>query len=190
MRIWREASANGDGWMYCEWMNVYTVCYKFKNKQKEWHPATKPLKKKKKKKDRWLTINLIWFGYIARLSQRVKRGCFTSLNDFYLPALHLEEGGGGPHPAAETLKYVTFLILLMRRYQSPLSDAFLPTALAQSTIVSEVTSWARFFIFFIYTIEYYCLLMLSVKMRRNVRTNIDRKNQKLIKKTVPELLNL
>jgi hypothetical protein len=26
------------------------ACYKIKNKQKEWHPATKPLKKEKKKR--------------------------------------------------------------------------------------------------------------------------------------------
>ncbi len=42
MRIWREAPANGDGWM-CLNECMY-VCYKnMKNKQKEWHPATKPL---------------------------------------------------------------------------------------------------------------------------------------------------
>jgi hypothetical protein len=32
------------------------VCYKIKNKQKEWHPATKPLKKKKKKKKKKIYI--------------------------------------------------------------------------------------------------------------------------------------
>ncbi len=42
MKKWREASANGDGWMWlCECMYV---CYNnMKNKQKEWHHATKHL---------------------------------------------------------------------------------------------------------------------------------------------------
>ncbi len=33
MRIWREASANGDGWMYCDWMNV-CMLYKIKINKK------------------------------------------------------------------------------------------------------------------------------------------------------------
>ncbi len=43
MRRWREASANV---MYeCDWMIVLYECYQKnkKNKQKEWHTATKPL---------------------------------------------------------------------------------------------------------------------------------------------------
>jgi hypothetical protein len=48
MRIWWEASVNGDGWMYCDWMNECMYVINNQNKQKEWHPATKPLKKKKK----------------------------------------------------------------------------------------------------------------------------------------------
>jgi hypothetical protein len=48
MRRWRGASANV---LYeCDWMIVLYECYKkkYKNKQKEWHTATKPLKKKSK----------------------------------------------------------------------------------------------------------------------------------------------
>jgi hypothetical protein len=43
MRRWRIASANV---LYeCDWMIVLYECYKkYKNKQKEWHTATKPLK--------------------------------------------------------------------------------------------------------------------------------------------------
>jgi hypothetical protein len=42
MRRWREASANV---LYeCDWMIVYCMNdIKYKNKQKEWHSATKPL---------------------------------------------------------------------------------------------------------------------------------------------------
>ncbi len=42
-----------------------------------------------------LDINLIWFGYIARLSQWVEGGCFTRSNVFHLFSLLLEEGGRG-----------------------------------------------------------------------------------------------
>jgi hypothetical protein len=53
-----------------------------------------------------LDMNLIWFGFIARLSQWIVS------NDFYLPSLRLEGGGGsascGPtistHWCEETLK--------------------------------------------------------------------------------------
>jgi hypothetical protein len=50
-----------------------------------------------------LDINLIWFGYIARLSQWEGGGYFTRSNDFYLPLLRLEEGGGDQHPVAHTI---------------------------------------------------------------------------------------
>jgi hypothetical protein len=49
-----------------------------------------------------LHINLIWFGYIARLSQRGGGGYFTLSNDFYLPLLRLEVGGGGSAPCGES----------------------------------------------------------------------------------------
>jgi hypothetical protein len=40
MRRWREASANV---LYeCDWMYCMNVIKKYKNKQKEWHTATKP----------------------------------------------------------------------------------------------------------------------------------------------------
>ncbi len=44
-----------------------------------------------------LDKNLIWFGYIACLSQcgGGAGGYFTSSNDFYLPSLLLEKWGGG-----------------------------------------------------------------------------------------------
>ncbi len=45
-----------------------------------------------------LDINLIWFDYIARLSQRGGEGYFTRSNYFYLPSRLLEEGEGGQHP--------------------------------------------------------------------------------------------
>jgi hypothetical protein len=38
-----------------------------------------------------LDINLMWFGFIARLSQWEGRGYFTRSNDFYLSSLRLEE---------------------------------------------------------------------------------------------------
>jgi hypothetical protein len=41
-----------------------------------------------------LGINLIWFGYIARLSQWEGGEYFTRSNYFYLPS-RLEEGRGG-----------------------------------------------------------------------------------------------
>jgi hypothetical protein len=40
-----------------------------------------------------LDINLIWFGYIACLSQKGGRGHFTRSSDFYMPSLRLERGG-------------------------------------------------------------------------------------------------
>ncbi len=40
-------------------------------------------------------LNLIWFGYIARLSQWGGGGLFPRSNDFYLPLLQVEEGGQG-----------------------------------------------------------------------------------------------
>jgi hypothetical protein len=43
-------------------------------------------------------INLIWFCYIVRLSQWGGVGYFTRSNDYYLPSLRLQEGGGGQHP--------------------------------------------------------------------------------------------
>jgi hypothetical protein len=39
-----------------------------------------------------LDINLIWFGYFARLSQWGRGGYFNCSNDFYLPSLRLEKG--------------------------------------------------------------------------------------------------
>jgi hypothetical protein len=45
-----------------------------------------------------LDINLIWFGYIARISPWEGGGYFTRLNDFYLPSLQIKGGGGGQHP--------------------------------------------------------------------------------------------
>jgi hypothetical protein len=47
-----------------------------------------------------LDINLIWFGYITRLSQWGRGGYFTCSNDFYLPSLRLEDVGGGSAPCA------------------------------------------------------------------------------------------
>ncbi len=41
-----------------------------------------------------LDINLIWFGSIDRLSQWRGGRYFTCSNNFYLPSLRLEEGGG------------------------------------------------------------------------------------------------
>jgi hypothetical protein len=45
-----------------------------------------------------LDINLIEFGYIARLSRWGGGSVFTRSNDFYLPSLGLEEGGKDRHP--------------------------------------------------------------------------------------------
>jgi hypothetical protein len=42
-------------------------------------------------------LTLIWFGYLARLSQCRGGGYFTRPNDYYLPSLRLE-GGDGQHP--------------------------------------------------------------------------------------------
>ncbi len=39
-------------------------------------------------------LNLIWFGSIARLSQWGGGGSFPRSNDFYLPSLRVEGGGG------------------------------------------------------------------------------------------------
>ncbi len=44
-----------------------------------------------------LGINLIWFAYIARLSQWGGGGHYSRSNYFYLPSLRLF-GGGGQHP--------------------------------------------------------------------------------------------
>jgi hypothetical protein len=44
-----------------------------------------------------LDIKFIWFGYITRLRITLgRRGYFTRSNDFYLPSLPLEKGGGYP----------------------------------------------------------------------------------------------
>ncbi len=51
-------------------------------------------------------INLIWFGYIARLSQRGGEGYLSRSSDFYLPSLLLE-GGGGQHPVWQIHNCVT-----------------------------------------------------------------------------------
>ncbi len=40
-------------------------------------------------------LNLIWFGNIPRLSQWEEGGLFRRSNEFYLPWLHGEGGGGG-----------------------------------------------------------------------------------------------
>jgi hypothetical protein len=40
-------------------------------------------------------LHLVWFGNIARLSQRGERGKFPCSNDFYLPSLPVEEVGVG-----------------------------------------------------------------------------------------------
>ncbi len=47
-------------------------------------------------------LNLIWFGNITRLSQWGGGGYFLCSNDFYLPSLCVEEGGGGSAPCALT----------------------------------------------------------------------------------------
>jgi hypothetical protein len=47
-----------------------------------------------------LYMILIWFGCIARLSQRGGEGYFTCSNNFYLPSQRLE-GGGGSAPCGE-----------------------------------------------------------------------------------------
>jgi hypothetical protein len=61
-----------------------------------------------------LDINLIWFGNIARLSQRGVGGYFTRSNDFYLPSLRLEGGGGvsTPLPVIFSPKLPIFLSLI------------------------------------------------------------------------------
>jgi hypothetical protein len=43
-------------------------------------------------------LNMKWFGNIARLSQWGRGGGFPRSNDFYLPSLRVEEGGGGGAP--------------------------------------------------------------------------------------------
>jgi hypothetical protein len=58
-----------------------------------------------------LDINLIWFGYIARQSQWGGGGYFSRSNDFYLPSLRLE-GGGGQHPVVKSAKPNIFERLL------------------------------------------------------------------------------
>ncbi len=45
----------------------------------------------------WHKFDMVWL-YRSPIPVE-RRGCFTSSNDFYLPALHLEEEGGGQHPA-------------------------------------------------------------------------------------------
>jgi hypothetical protein len=51
--------------------------------------------------ERCLTLlnnfDMVWFGYIARLSQRGGGGYFTRTNYYYLPSLRLE-GGRVQHP--------------------------------------------------------------------------------------------
>jgi hypothetical protein len=37
---------------------------------------------------------LIWFGYIARLSGEEGGDILVTVNGFYLPSLHIKEGGG------------------------------------------------------------------------------------------------
>ncbi len=49
-------------------------------------------------------LNLIWFGYIARLFLWGEGKYFPRSNDFYLPSLPVEDGGGGGdrHPVRMT----------------------------------------------------------------------------------------
>ncbi len=54
-----------------------------------------------------LDINLMWFGYIARLSQLGGGGNFTPSSDFYLPALLRLEGGGGQHLCSTLMREST-----------------------------------------------------------------------------------
>jgi hypothetical protein len=61
-----------------------------------------------------LDINLVWFGYIARLYQWGKEGGgghFTRSNDFYLPLLYAEEGGGGQHPVVPIRTKLDFFMI-------------------------------------------------------------------------------
>jgi hypothetical protein len=69
-----------------------------------------------------LGINLIWFGYIARLSQWGGGGVFLSFNDFYLASLCLG-GGGGQHPVVGTELSTALFLAPMQFSKIPALDA-------------------------------------------------------------------
>ncbi len=58
-----------------------------------------------------LVIELIWFGYIARLCQWRGRGSslFTCPSDFYLPLQRLEGGGWESTPSVQVLRIREFI---------------------------------------------------------------------------------
>ncbi len=67
-----------------------------------------------------LDINLIWFGYIACLSKWGGGRYFTRSNDYYLPSLHLEEGGGRvstmwrwpPSPVDQLIRTISQMMII------------------------------------------------------------------------------
>ncbi len=71
-----------------------------------------------------LDINLIWFGYITRISRRGRGGCFTQM--IFLPSLRLERGGGvstlcctrKPDQSLNPLWFVISMVLTSTRVAS------------------------------------------------------------------------